>query len=111
MKQLPNSSSNLPTLLRKIVAFIVTATVLGLVLMFSAVLLLVIVIVGALAFAYLWWKTRHVRKQMRDFAARSMEQKGAVFEGDVIEGEVIRVDMPADGRSKTAANDDRVKDL
>lgn len=74
-----------PSLLRKVVAFIVSAVLIGLVLMFSALLFAVILIVGAIAWGYLWWKTRDLRKQMRQHPLGDL-----VIEGEVIEGEVIR---------------------
>jgi O-antigen/teichoic acid export membrane protein len=83
----PNSSSPL----RKLVALIMTVALVGLVLMFSAVLLVIITIVGAIAWAYLWWKTRELRKQMRDFSPREVVREEKVKDGDVFEGEVIRV--------------------
>ncbi len=98
MNQLPHTQATLPNLLRKIVALVMTVALVALVLMFSAVLLVVILIVGTLAWAYLWWKMRHVRKQMREFSARSMEMEAGVGEGEVIEGEVIRVEVPRNGK-------------
>jgi len=82
--------------LHKLGALIVTVALVGLVLMFSAVLLVIIMTLGTIAWAYLWWKNRELRKQMRDFHHRAMEQEqmmrdGQVFEGEVYEGEVIRV--------------------
>ena len=47
---------------------------------FSLVLFAVLVVVGLLVWTYLWWKTRALRKQMRE------RPPG----GRVIEGEVIR---------------------
>ena len=83
----PNSSSPL----RKLVALIMTVALVGLVLMFSAVLLVIITIVGAIAWAYLWWKTRELRKQMRDFVPREAEREYKESDVGVVEGEVIRV--------------------
>jgi type III secretory pathway component EscU len=83
----PNSSSPL----RKLAALIMTAALVALVLMFSAVLLVIITIIGAIAWAYLWWKTRELRKQMRDFSPREVVREEKVKDGDVFEGEVIRV--------------------
>lgn len=82
--------------LHKLGALIVTVALAGLVLMFSAVLLVIIMTLGTIAWAYLWWKNRELHKQMRDFHHRAMEQEqmardGQVFEGEVYEGEVIRV--------------------
>ena len=83
----PKSSSPL----RKLVALLMTAAMLGLVLMFSAVLLVIIMIVGAIAWAYLWWKTRELRKHLRNFPQREMSHDKKASESDVFEGEVIRV--------------------
>ena len=85
---LPSKSSG-P--LRKLVAFMVTVAIVGLVLMFSAVLLAVIFVVGTIAWAYLWWKTRELRKHMRNFQPREVVREGKVNEEQVFEGEVIRV--------------------
>ncbi len=92
----PNTTSPL----RNVLAFIATLALAALILMFSAILLMVILVMGVLAFAFLWWKTRHLRKQMRDFSPHDAATNGAVFEGEefkgeVIEGEVIRVVDPA----------------
>lgn len=70
-----------PSLLQKILAGITAVTVFGVALMFSVVLFAVVVTVGAIAWGYVWWKSRDLRKQMRD-----RPQGG----GMVIEGEVIR---------------------
>jgi hypothetical protein len=103
MKHLSDTTTKLPGPLRKIAAFIVTAALVGLVLMFSAVLFAIILIAGTTAWAYLWWKTRALRKQMRNFPPRGEMMGGVVREdevikGEVIEGEVIRVVDPQDGK-------------
>jgi len=85
---LPSKSSG-P--LRKLVAFTVTVAMVGLVLMFSAVLFVIILVVGTIAWAYLWWKTRELRKHMRNFQPREAEREGRVSDEKVYEGEVIRV--------------------
>ena len=75
---------------QKIVAAVVGGGVFILALMFSVVLFAVVVTVGLAAWGYLWWKTRNLRKQMRD-----NPPDGLVIEGVVIrEGEVE--DMPDD---------------
>jgi hypothetical protein len=86
-----NSPAKTHSLLRKLVTLTVTVAIVGLVLMFSAVLLVIITIVGALAWAYLWWKTRELRKQMRDFSPREMQREQNESDVGVVEGEVIRV--------------------
>jgi hypothetical protein len=101
MKHLSYSTTKPPGQLRKIAALIVTAALVVLVLMFSAVLFAIILIAGTTTFAYLWWKTRELRKQMRNFPPRSMMSAGMareeeIIKGEVIEGEVIRVVDPKD---------------
>jgi Flp pilus assembly protein TadB len=96
MINLPPPPASLPNPLRKLAAFIVTVMLAGLVLMFSAVLFAAILVAGAIAWVYLWWKTRDLRKQMRSFPSRNAGMEGEVVageevRGEVIEGEVIRV--------------------
>ena len=106
-----NSSKQKPELgsfnlvLRKMATAIAMAVLAGVALMFSAILLAVILIVVVFGGAYLWWKTRALRKlmkeQMRGFSPHGADTrgdafagevlKGEVIEGEVIEGEVIRV--------------------
>ena len=74
-----------PNLVSKIAKIVVSVALIGLALMFSALLLMVIVTVGAMACGYLWWRTRDLRKQMRKHPPGDI-----VIEGEVIEGEVIR---------------------
>lgn len=87
--QLNSSQSSSP--LRKLLALAATVAVMGVVLMFSAVLLVAILIVGTLGGAYLWWKTRELRKQMRDFQAQARALAESASNDAVFEGEVIRV--------------------
>ncbi|MDD5384937.1 MAG: hypothetical protein PHG89_08670 [Gallionella sp.] len=91
MKYVLNSSPKPPGLLRKLVTLMMSVALVGLVLMFSAVLFAIIIVVGTIAWAYLWWKTRELRKQMRDFHSRVMNQAEMVSDEKVFEGEVIRV--------------------
>ncbi len=101
MKYLPPDATNPPGPLRKIAALIVTAALVVLMLMFSAVLFAILLVAGTTAFAYLWWKNRELRKQMRNIRAHN-EMSGSVMMEDeviewvVIEGEVIRVVDPMD---------------
>jgi len=85
--------------LRKLVALIVTVAMFALVLMFSAVVLVVLLIVGTLAFAYVWWKTREVRRvmrMMRSVATPEARREAQASNDGVFEGEVIRVVEPKD---------------
>jgi Flp pilus assembly protein TadB len=96
MKYVLHSPAKSSGLLRKLVALLVTVAMVGLVLMFSAVLFAIIIVLGALAWAYLWWKTRELRKQMRDFPPRDVKWEEKASDGKVFEGEAIRVVDPQD---------------
>lgn len=105
MKYISYSPANRPSLLRKAVMVVVLGAV---ALMFSAVLLTVFLIAAVFGGAYLWWKTREVRKQFREMQARMRQMhesaaraesqngvfSGEVYEGEIIEGEAVRVDEP-----------------
>lgn len=69
-----------PGLLGKVLTVILGAAFLVLAFMFSLVVLAIGVTAGLLAWAYLWWKTRKLRQQIR-------AQPAGVR---IIEGEVIR---------------------
>ncbi len=96
IKYILNSRSKPPGPLRKLAALVVTAALVGLVLMFSAVLLVVIAIVGTIAGTYLWWKTRELRKHMRDLSRPEVAREPQASNDEVFEGEVIRVVKPRD---------------
>ncbi len=59
---------------------LLTVGLLLVVLTFSLLVFVVVVAGGAVAGGYLWWKTREIRKQMRDRPTG----------GQIIEGEVVR---------------------
>jgi Flp pilus assembly protein TadB len=83
--------------LRKLVALIITVAMFALVLMFSAVVLVVLLVVGIIAFAYVWWKTREVRRvmrMMRSVATPEARREAQASNDGVFEGEVIRVVDP-----------------
>ena len=103
MRNLPHTHANFPNPLRKIVALVATLAMIVLVVMFSMVVLAIILVAGAIVWAYLWWKIRHLRKQMRNYPPRGAAMEGEVVEddvirGEVIEGEVIRVVDTRDAR-------------
>ncbi len=59
---------------------------------FSLVAFAVAAVVGTLGAAWLWWKTRDLRREMR----AQMENPPRPADGYVIEGEVIRDDTPTE---------------
>jgi flagellar motor component MotA len=91
MKYELNSPAKPLGLLRKLAALVVTVALVGFALMFSAVLLVIIVVVGTIAGAFLWWKTRELRKQLRNFTPRKAVRETKMSGDEVFEGEVIRV--------------------
>lgn len=82
MKNPSHDATQFPSLLRKLAAFISAPALFALALMFSVLLIALVLAAGAMAWGYLWWRTRELRKPMR------MHPAGKA----VIEGEVIRVD-------------------
>ncbi len=100
MKHLSGPSSNLPNALRKAAAVIATGALVGVAFMFSAMVLMALLALAGLGSAYLWWKTRELRKQMRNFPPRGGAMEREVFRGEVIEGEAVRVDEPAGGSGR-----------
>lgn len=71
-------------LLRKIAAAIAGALILVGAFMLSIVVLAVVALAGLAGGAYLWWRTRELRKRLREHA------RARPADGRVIEGEVIR---------------------
>lgn len=73
--------------LKKLVTLVGGAVLLVLGLMFSVVVLTGIVIVGLMVWGYLWWRTRDIRRVLRQTQA-PIDVPG----GDVIEGEAVVVE-------------------
>lgn len=84
--------------LGRLVGLLVTAGLAVVGLMFSAVVLAVVAVVAVAGFGYLWWKTRALRRQMRQMQQQhaAAEQtysevfRGQTYQGEIIEGEVVR---------------------
>jgi ABC-type uncharacterized transport system permease subunit len=98
-------NSRPPGLLQRTAAVVGIAVLAGVALMFSALLLAFLLSVGAVVLAWLWWKTRELRRQMREQMkgfpppGTTVERevfRGETYEGEVIEGEAIRVDTKRD---------------
>lgn len=93
IKFISTSPNRPPGPLHKIVALIAIAALAVVAIMFSVVLLAVILVVAVFGGAYFWWKTRELRKMMRDFTPPpDVAMRSDTFAGEVFEGEVIRVD-------------------
>ncbi|HEX5336996.1 MAG TPA: hypothetical protein VFW53_01010 [Gallionella sp.] len=99
MKYISYSSPKRPSLFRKAVALVAMVALVGLALMFAAVLLPILLFVALTGGAYLWWKTRAIRRlfkaaqaqmqQMQDAPLRSGNPQGEAFRGEVFDGKVI----------------------
>lgn len=75
--------------LARVTTIALTAALLILGFMFSVLALAVVLIVGLLAFAYLKWKTRHLRASLDSRPSMDPQRASPDLHGDVIEGEVI----------------------
>lgn len=97
MKYVLNGRAQSASPLRKLATLILAIVMLGLVVMFSVVALTIILVVGVVAFAYLWWKTRKLRRMMRMMqslsTAERRRQEQASNDG-VFEGEAVVVVEP-----------------
>ena len=89
VRNLPHNSTDLSSLLRKLIAVVAIAAVIGMAVMFSVVLIAVVLVAGSMALGYFWWKTRDLRKQVRSHPARDVVMESVIVEHDVIKGEVI----------------------
>lgn len=99
-------SATPPSLWQKIVGGVAALGVFVLALTFSVALFAVVITVGVVVWAYFWWKTRALRKAMREqmdarmaeAGMRAGESGGAqAASGLIIEGEVIREVKIEDG--------------
>ena len=72
----------------KLLAIMASATLVVVGLMFSVLALAVLLVGGTLLFAYLRWKTRHLRRvldaQMQPARAPEQQSSGRVIEGEII---------------------------
>ena len=95
------------SLLGKVLTLVLGAAFLVLAFMFSLVALAVVAVGGTMLWGWLWWKTRAVRKLIREqgIAPESMARSNSNSDeshsgGYIIEGEVIRAtdEPPAAGK-------------
>ena len=83
--------------LAKIIAFLLSAAFLTLAFMFSLVALAVVAVLGVCIGGWLWWKTRTLRKQMRQAEAELRRTGTTAGTGnEVIEGEFVRESAASD---------------
>ncbi|MFA4968346.1 MAG: hypothetical protein WC540_01855 [Sulfuritalea sp.] len=73
------------TALGKAITFVAGVILLALGFMFSLVVVAVVLVAAAVALAWFWWKTRALRKAMREQApVRARESDGQVIEGEAV---------------------------
>ena len=92
-----SGNTGAPGIFTKILTIAVGAVLLVVALMFSALLFATALTVGLLIWGRLWWKTRELRKRMREQAAAGYSPFGqapSTSNGRVIEGVVIRDSQP-----------------
>lgn len=88
--RIPYQTPQRPGLLAKALTLLVTTALLVLGFMFSLLLVGFAVALALIAWGYLWWKTRRLRRHLREQAA-SMDRAGTA-DGSVFEGEAVRVE-------------------
>lgn len=84
--------------LARILSILAAVLALGLALMFSVVVFVVIAVAGSVFWLYFWWKTRELRRRIKEQAdlaghARNStrDSSGPQASGEIIEGEAVRV--------------------
>ena len=77
--------------LSQVIGFAAGALSLLLLLSFSLVFLMIALAGGAMVWAYLWWRTRKLRGELRRHRAASSPERAASAGGIVIEGEAITI--------------------
>lgn len=97
-QRLMGSAAQPPSLMQRIVGVVLAAAVFVFMLMFSVVAFAVVAAAGVVIWGWLWWKTRDLRRQMRENPP----------DGLVLEGEVIReVDTAGESPAAGDAQDGR----
>lgn len=75
----------------KLLSLVLGAAFLVLAFMFSLVALAIVAVGGLAVWGWLWWKTRAIRKQMREQGPMATPADDAY----IIEGEVVRESTPS----------------
>jgi ABC-type bacteriocin/lantibiotic exporter with double-glycine peptidase domain len=79
-----NSNRKPTSLPMKVVKILLALITVSLILVLAAVLFIYLAIGAVIVFGYIWWKTRHLRKQMRSASSQHSPQDGFIVEGEVI---------------------------
>lgn len=87
--------------MQKLVSLIAGIALLALGLMFSVVLLVVLAVAGLAVWGYLWWKTREIRRVLRERPVHA-GAGGRVFDGEATvvdpQGQAARIESGASSR-------------
>lgn len=86
MRYISYSSSSSPGPLQKVGAILATVAVAATVLVFSSVFFAVLVVAVAIGGIVLWWKTRHVRRMMREMQSSMNRARESFENGDFRQG-------------------------
>ena len=97
-------------ILGKLLTIAAGAMLLVVAFMFSLLALTVVVIGGLLVFAYLKWKTRHLRQHLNEQMQQQTNRQRQQPDGFIIDGEVIG-DAEYDAQPRTAASGQPASDL
>ncbi len=88
-----NQGMQEPGFLTKLFSVILGLVLLVVGFMFSLVFLAVVVAVGLGVWIWFWWKTREIRKKMREHASqREQPSQPSAAGGEVFEGEAVIVE-------------------
>jgi hypothetical protein len=87
-------ATRISSALQKFVTVFIAAAVFVLTLMFSVVLVAAVMLLGSIAWGYLWWKSRTLHRH------KHRHERGRHPAGLVLEGEVIREVRERDDRSR-----------
>lgn len=82
--QFTNSGRPAPGFIGKLLAFVLSVGLFALAFIFSLAALAVVAVVGVIFAGWLWWKTRALRRQVKEAGVTGYPG------GNIIEGEVVR---------------------
>lgn len=101
MRYIAYSSSTSPGLLPKVAGVLITLAVFAGLIVFSSVFLAVFLLAAAIGAIVVWWKTRHVRRMMREMHGQ-MKQAREAFENGAAPGQPFGAEGPFANRGPFA---------
>jgi hypothetical protein len=102
------TQSSPPGPLGKLIGFFAMVVLVVLGLMFSAVVLAIASVIGLGVFGYFWWKTRALRKAMKEHAATHAPVETPI-QGNIIEGEAVVIGEGEEIRRSLLIVEDQAK--